>query len=248
VGRESGVLVVTLPEPFYADSATTLHQGDSLEIMPLLPRPRFDLVVTDPPYMIGAVSTGSEASKSGTWHDMMNSAHWFAAWYRTVREQILAPDGAMWTFLNWRTLPVIMRAAGDAGFKIDSLLVWDKEWIGPGGSVGLRPSYEMVALMSMPDFAVPDRGIPDIRRAKWAGHKPTGHPAEKPVALLRWLIEISGKQGGSVLDPFMGSGSTMVAAREAGCPRSVGIEQHGPWLEVAVKRLAQENLFAEGAA
>lgn len=83
------------------DDAFVYH-GDCLDLLPTVRQNhgRADLVVTDPPYVIGAVSTGSEASKSGTWHDMMNSAHWFATWYRTIRNDVLKPDGAMWTFLN----------------------------------------------------------------------------------------------------------------------------------------------------
>ena len=75
-----------------------------------------------------------------------------------------------------------------------------------GGTRGLRPSYEMVALWAMPEFTIDDRSLPDIQRFKWSGHKPTGHPAEKPAALCRWIIESSNAR--VVLDPFNGSGST----------------------------------------
>ncbi len=238
---------MTIPEPWLEHDDATAYHGDALDLLPLLRsrHGRADLVVTDPPYVIGAVSTGSEASKSGTWHDMMNSAHWFSTWYRMCREHLLKPDGALWTFLNWRTLPVVQRAASDAGFKVESLLVWDKEWIGPGGTVGLRPRYELVALLPMPEFQVPDRGVPDVWQSKWSGHKPHGHPAEKPTDLLRRIIDASGKArpDALVVDPFMGSGSTLVAARELGVP-AVGIEQHVPWLEVTRDRLASAPLFA----
>lgn len=225
------------------DDAFVYH-GDCLDLLSTVRQNpgRADLVVTDPPYVIGAVSTGSEASKSGTWHDMMNSAHWFATWYRTIRNDVLKPDGAMWTFLNWRSLPVVQRAAADAGWKIESLLVWDKDWIGPGGNIGLRPRYELVALLPGPEFVVPDRGIPDMVKFRWGPNKPSGHPAEKPEPLLRWIIETSGKRGGLVVDPFMGSGSTLVAARDLGCP-TVGIEQHVPWITKAGERLASAPLF-----
>ena len=44
----------------------------------------------------------------------------------------LKPTGAMWTFTNWRSLPVVMKAASDLGWPVTSVLVWDKDWIGPG--------------------------------------------------------------------------------------------------------------------
>jgi DNA modification methylase len=196
-----------------------------------------DLFVTDPPYVIGAVSAGTLGSKAGSWADMMNSAHWFAAWYAEAW-RILRDTGALWTFCNWRSLPVIMRAAAQSGMPVTSVLVWDKQWIGPGGTQGLRPRYELVALMAKPAFGIPDRGLPDIWSHLWSSIKPSGHPAEKPVSLLRRLITASGiAPGGIVCDPFLGSGSTGVAAVIEGCA-FIGIEQEQAWYDVAATRIA----------
>ena len=173
-------------EPYYADDAATLYRGDALEVLPELRGSSVDLVVTDPPYVIGAVSAYKMEGKSGGWGDMMNSARWFRDWYAMCR-RLLKQDGALWTFCNWRSLPVVMRAAVDADWPVTSVLVWDKDWIGPGGHQGLRPAYELVALLAMPDFAIPDRGLPDVWRQAWASFKPNGHPAEKPVALVERL-------------------------------------------------------------
>lgn len=117
---------------------------------------------------------------------------------------------------------------------------WERRqnWIGPGGQKGLRPSYELAALFAQPEFAIEDRGLPDIRRCKWSGFK-QNHPAEKPTQLLAWLVE-SG--GGLVLDPFMGSGSTLVAAKANGS-KAIGIEIEERYCEIAARRLAQEVLF-----
>jgi len=220
-------------------SRAAIIQGDALDVLPTL-EGRFDLVLTDPPYVIGAVSAGTLNSKAGTWGDMMNSSRWFTTWYAQCR-RLLRQDGAMWTFCNWRSLPVVMKAAIDAGFPVASVLVWHKDWIGPGGSVGLRPAYELVALMPMPSFSIPDRGLPDVWTEQWASFKPNGHPAEKPVPLLRRLIEASNKQGGRILDPFMGSGSTLRAALDAGC-EAVGIETEAKWCQIAEERCAQLTL------
>lgn len=230
-------------KPYYEADGITIYHGDALELLPRLPL--VSLVVTDPPYVIGAVSAGNIGSKAGGWGDMMNSARWFRDWYTMAHER-LARDGAMWTFLNWRSLPVVMRAALDAGLSVQSMLVWHKDWIGPGGTVGLRPAYEMVALIAAPDFQIPNRGIPDVWTQKWASHKPTGHPAEKPVPLLRRLIDTSAVDG-FVLDPFMGSGSTLVAAKDAGLP-AIGIEAEERYCEIAVQRLGQMVLDVEAAA
>ena len=232
-------------DPYYDEDGITIYHGDALEVLPRLGASTVRAVVTDPPYVIGAVSAGNMASKSGGWGDMMNSAHWFTAWYREVG-RILHSSGSFWTFLNWRTLPVVMRAALDAQLPITSMMCWDKEWIGPGGEQGLRPRYELVALMAQPEFVVSDRGTPDVWAEKSSSRKPTGHPAEKPEKLVRRILTTA-ECDGLVVDPFMGSGTTAVAARSLGLP-FVGVEESERWCEVAVARLSQSVLpFAETA-
>ena len=226
-------------EPYYSDDHCTIYHGDSMEILPTLQSSSVSLVVTDPPYIIGAVSAGNMASKSGGWADMMNSSLWFTSWYREVG-RVLHSTGAFWTFLNWRSVPVVLRAALDAQLPVTSMMVWDKEWIGPGGVQGLRPSYEMVALLAQPEFAIPDRGTNDVWRHKVGSYKESGHPAEKPEQLVRRIITTSAVDG-LVLDPFLGSGTTAVAAKNAGL-KVIGIEAEERYCEIAAKRLGQEVL------
>lgn len=96
-----------------------------------------------------------------------------------------------------------------------------------------------------PDFQIADRGLPDIWRCQWTAIKPTGHPAEKPVSLLQRLISASGSS--SVIDPFMGSGSTLVAAKNLGV-KAIGIEVEERWCEIAAIRCSQEVMFGEDIA
>lgn len=228
-------------QPYYTDDHVTLYHGDSLDILPQLAAGSITAVVTDPPYIIGAVSAHQMGGKTGGWADMMNSAHWFAAWYREC-SRLLKHHGSLWTFCNWRTIPVVMRAASDAQLPITSMLVWDKEWIGPGGHQGLRPSYELVALMAKPGFAIPDRGTPDLWRHKTGSYKPNGHPAEKPVALMERILRTAAVPAGDVvLDPFTGAGTTLLAARALGL-QAIGIEAEERWCELAARRLAQDAL------
>jgi site-specific DNA-methyltransferase (adenine-specific) len=224
-------------KPYYEQDGITIYHGDLLEVLPQLPR--VQLVVTDPPYGINTKSDGS--GKINPWADLCNSAYWYAAWFKAVRSR-LEHDGAMWSFLNWRSQVTFQKASCDESWPIESLLVWDKEWIGPGGQRGLRPSYELVALFPMPEFAVPNRGVPDIKRSQWSSQKPNGHPAEKPVDLVSWIISTSGGDG-VVLDTFMGSGTTLVAAKNLH-RQAVGIEIEERYCEIAAKRLRQAVLFS----
>lgn len=230
--------------PYCDIDGVRVYHADALEILPTLPAGSVDAVITDPPYVIGAVSAGNMASKSGGWANMMNSALWFTEWYRMV-DRALRHTGVFWSFCNWRTLPVAMNAAIRANLPVTSLMVWDKEWIGPGGSQGLRPSYELCALMAKPGFAVPDRGVPDVWRHKVGSYKPNGHPAEKPVGLVERIIDCSALPSGSlVVDPFAGSGTTAIAARSRGM-RCVAIEAEEKWCELIATRLSQACLDLE---
>lgn len=207
-----------------------LYLGDCLEILPHLPR--VDACITDPPYGINTKSDGR--GKLSPWGDLCNSAYWYSAWFEACRAR-LERHGCMWTCLNWRSLVTFQKASCDISWPIESLMVWDKQWIGPGGQKGLRPSYELVALFANPDFAIKDRGLPDVQAFPVGSFKATGHPAEKPIALMDFLVKHS---PGTVLDCFMGSGTTGVAAVKAG-RRFIGIEQDTVWFDAACRRIEQ---------
>lgn len=233
-------------KPYFDEGGITIHKGDCREIMPELSS--VDLVVTDPPYAFGMASTFHEG-KNGGWGDMMNAAEFYAGILRACYRLTENRQGSAWVFNSWRSIPTLMRAAFEARWSIESLLVWDKMWIGPGGQRGLRPSYEVVALFAHQDFALENRGLPDIWRSQWAAQRPNEHPAEKPVALIEKIIRESlppmdccAAPGHIVLDPFMGSGTTLRAAKNAG-HRAIGIEIEERWCEVAANRLRQEVLI-----
>lgn len=102
--------------------------------------------------------------------------------------------------------------------------------------------------MAQPQFAIPDRGTPDVWRHKVGSYKGTGHPAEKPEGLVRRILTTSALAPGSVVvDPFLGSGTTAEAAKTAGL-RCIGIETEERWCEVAARRCSQDALDFGGVA
>ena len=217
--------------------------GDCRDVLPTLPK--VDAVVTDPPYMF---STASALGKLNPWADLCNASVWFSDLLSKCRDRLNPEGGVVWWFLNWRTLPTIQKAAFDANWHIESLLVWDKDWIGPGGSKGLRPSYELVALLCTGGAGLPNRGLPDIWKHPASSQKAHGHPAEKPQTLLAEIVRQT--PGRSVLDPFMGSGTTGAACAVLGRP-FVGVEMDLQWFDVACRRIEeaykQPRLFDEPA-
>jgi len=222
-------------EPLEIGNAV-LYRGDCLDVLGQIPAYSVKAIVTDLPYGINTKSDGN--GKLSPWGDLCNSAFWYAEWFRRAREK-LTPDGCMWTCLNWRSLVTFQKAACDVGWSIESLLVWDKRWIGPGGPKGLRPSYELVALFAAENFAIPDRGLPDIQPFPWSSNKPNGHPAEKPVALMDFLVRNSTAPGDLVMDLFMGSGTTGIAALASG-RRFIGVEQDPGFFDIACNRIRSE--------
>lgn len=223
----------------------TLYNGDCLEVLPTLELRSVDAVLTDPPYMIGAISIGNAAAKAGTWADMENSAFWFAAWFSECAKR-LKETGYLVTFGNWRSIPVLLCAFSKAKISPASCMVWDKEWIGPAGPAQLRPRYEIAILAGMPKAKIHDRTVSDVYACKWmAGKmKTTDHPAEKPVALMEHLAKHTTPSGGLIVDPFMGSGTTGVAANATG-RRFIGIERDRAHFETACHRI--EEAQSQGA-
>jgi len=227
--------------PYYQDAQVTIYHADSVEALASISE-SFDLVIADPPYTTGIASFGEDTKASG-WGDIMNSSHFNASWLRECYRLLANKQGAAWVFNSWRSLPVLVRASYEIKWPIKSVLVWDKEWIGPGGHQGLRPSYELAALFVHKEFAIANRSLPDIWRHKWSSKKPHGHPAEKPVSLVAQMVRESG--GRYVLDPFCGSGTTLVAAKLSGA-KAVGIEIEERWCEVAAARLQQAVMLWGG--
>lgn len=212
----------------------TLYLGDCIEVMQDIPEKSINSVITDPPYVFGLASvSGGGNPKISKWGDLLNHSYFYREVFGQC-QRLISPDGCFWTFINWRGLPVIMKAAVEADLSIASLLVWDKCWIGPGGWVGLRPSYELVTLIPFGKFAIPNRGLPDIWRHKWSSRKPHGHPSEKPESLLIELVKETPAE--TFLDPFMGSGTTGAACAQAG-RRFIGVEIEPKYFEIAVKRI-----------
>lgn len=220
------------------NNAAHLYCGDCLEILPTLKAGDAHLVIADPPYLLGSASMrrGTRPqSPLGMW---ANASHWYQDWICECF-RITGPAGAIWMFGNWRTLPVLEIAVQALARRITSILVWDKEWIGVGTLKGLRCQYELIFLIGGSEFAIPDRSIGNIWQEKWASARPTGHTSEKPVNLMRRMIDVSALALElTVLDPFMGSGTTGVACVNTG-HNFIGIEIDPNYFALAEKRIGK---------
>jgi site-specific DNA-methyltransferase (adenine-specific) len=200
--------------------------GDCLNVMPTLSTGSVNLVVTDPPYLARYVSRDGR-----TIHGDDNDA-WlkpsFAELFRVLRA-----DSYCVSFYGWPHADRFMAAFRAAGFRIAGHLVFPKPYC--SNSVHVGYAHECAYLLSKGNPR-PQNLLPDVLSWHYTGNKL--HPTQKPLCALRPLVEAFSVPGDLVLDPFAGSGSTLVAARQL-ARRFIGIEYDAGYHAKAVERLRQ---------
>lgn len=209
--------------PYYQDDAVTIYHGDCREILPGLPK--FDLVLTDPPY-------GINLNK----HRNNNGQDWYV--HGDKDQQAGFEALAMLDDLPTAVFAHCMKPWPGPWRQF---LVWDKgPAVGGGGDVSKcwKQSWELIQIRNTPPLNGPrDEGV---IRHHISPQDLQYHPTQKPLGLLIYLIQKIPST--LILDPFMGSGTTLRAAKDLG-KKAIGIEIEEKYCEVAAKRMAQEVLF-----
>jgi DNA modification methylase len=216
---------------FYQDSFATIFHGDCREILPQLPK--VDLVLTDPPYGIGegnAKRIASRLTKGIKGRDYGN-----ATWdQKPIDRELLrlTLGAAYWLIVFGGNYYTEDLKSGPCW------LVWDKDNTGDFADCELAWTNLKKA----------------VRKIKWrwngmlqqdmANKEERFHPTQKPVPVMAWAIQQAPDDCDTILDPFMGSGTTLVAAKQLG-RKSIGIELEEKYCEIAARRLSQEYLPLE---
>lgn len=216
-----------------------LYHGDAMEILPALGACA-DLLCCDPPYLLtsGGCTKGGLHERFGGGGVYGNSGEivpcdieW--ADFMPLLFGALKANTQAYVMSNNRNVEAMLAAAREAGFHFHNILVWDKITATPNR--WYMKNCEFIGFFSKGTA----RRINDCS-AKMLIRCPqvdeSIHPTEKPVALMRSYIDQSSAAGEIVLDPFMGSGSTGVAAHQAG-RIFVGIEKDAKYFEIACERL-----------
>ena len=234
-----------------------LWLGDCLEILPTLPK--VDAVITDPPYCSGSVSeAGRTAAKGqGLRSETLTRFGWFvgdnmgtAGLVFLLRSMafralaILNPEGSLLVFCDWRMVPSLAPSIESSGMRFQNLVVWDKGNMGLG--MGFRAQHEHILHFTAGSPKYHDLGTANIIRADRISASEREHQTQKPVDLLRKLARVVSPDGGTILDPFMGSGSMGVACHEQGM-RFIGVERDQSHFETACERIEnaqrQQRMF-----
>ena len=240
-------------KPYYDHAGIVIYHGDCREILPTLASESVDMIWTDPPY--------GHSNHDGDLNSRLNK-------HRDIASQPIANDDAdsMRVVVDFAlreaarilkadccccccccgggprpTFAWVANRMDSDGLSFFHSVIWDKA--NPGLGWRYRRQHEMVMIShrkggklawSSASKAAPNiiRMMPDRERH---------HPNEKPEALVSWFLDLHTLEGQTILDPFMGSGTTLVAAKQLG-RRAIGIELEEKYCEIAAKRLSQEML------
>lgn len=229
-----------------------VHQGDCLELMVELPVDSVDVIVTSPPYNIkNSTGNGLKNGRGGKWpnaelikgydaHDDAMPHEQYVEWQRAclaAMMRVLKPDGAIFYNHKWRVQDGLLQDRSDivAGFPVRQIIIWQRS-----GGINFNegyflPTYEVIYLIAKSDFKLAPQA--NRRGDVWTipQESKNPHPAAFPLELAQRCIEST--TGQVVLDPFIGSGTTAIAA-ELEERDWIGMELSQGYCQVANERIA----------
>lgn len=206
--------------------------GDASHVIRQLPSSSVDLIVTDPPYGDNAAYGPKRVRIAGNEHPLLGLAVVSSAF------RVLKRNASAYMFCSMPHLDFVREFFSRyTRYRLRDVIIWDKVSMNAGTS--FRKQYECVLVL--------EKGRPRYRDTKMLNLlsvrrvRSRAHPHAKPVGLIKRLIRHSSDEGQVVLDPFLGTGATAVAARELG-RRFVGIELDRGYCRAAQARLEAQRL------
>jgi len=220
-----------------------IYLGDCLEIMPQLER-GFDLCLTDPPYGTNEEDAAKVWKVAGAFVEF--DIDWDTELPSEAIElalRLVAPGGAAVVWTDGKQVGTMWTIFQKAGLNPLQLVYWRKANPPPKPRKNFCSAVEAAVFGRQSDGPVLWWGgggvTHNVFETPLVGNKADRHPTEKPLPLFGWLVETLCKPGGSVIDPFLGSGTTLVACYRLG-RKGVGIEISEEYCELATKRLGKE--------
>lgn len=204
----------------------SIVHGDCIPLMTAMSESSVDFILTDPPYLVNYRSRDGRRIANDRGGDWVQAA--FTQMHRVLKDNAFAV-----TFYGWNHVGLYMDAWTKAGFSAAGHIPFPKEYA--SSSRYLRHTHEQAYLLVKGRPPLPSNPIADV--IPWRDY--TGnrlHPTQKPVSILKPLISAFTGPDALVLDPFCGSGSTLVAARDLG-RRFLGLEIDQAYFRIASRRL-----------
>ena len=243
--------VTTVPERLMDQWLGKVHCGDCIELMDKMPASSVGLIVTSPPYNLrNSTGNGMKNGNGGKWpqaqlikgydmHEDMMPHDEYAKWQRDCLSsmmRVLRDDGAIFYNHKWRVQAGKLQDRTDIvkDFPVRQIIIWKR-----AGGINFNPgyflpTYEVIYLICKPDFKLAPKAnaIGDVWTINQEDNNP--HPAPYPVELAQRCIESTTAK--IILDPFMGSGSTAIAAETCG-RKWIGLEKSKDYCKVANERI-----------
>lgn len=216
-----------------------VHCMDCIEGMRLLSDNSVDLIVTDPPYGIDFQSSwriGTERFDKIQGDNAINT-EFLDDCYRVLKDTC-----AIYVFTRWDVYPQWLQAIQERNFIVKNCIVWDRMNHGLGDLEGAyAPIHDFCIFATKGRHILKGNRPKDILHFQRPSPETLLHPTQKPLALIQHLIGNSSEKGNIVLDPYMGSGTTALAAKVLGMD-FIGFEINPDYVVLANKRLNQESL------
>jgi DNA modification methylase len=200
--------------------------GDCRDALKAIESESADFVLTDPPYFVNYRDrTGRTIQNDAAPNDVLDA---FTDVYR-----ILKPNSLCVCFYGWQAIDVFMAAWKSAGFTPVDHIVWKKEYASSTRFV--KRTHEQAYVLAKGRPAQPFAPFDDVQPWAYSGNR--FHPTEKDVRILKPLVKAFTQPGDTVLDPFAGSGSTLVAAALTG-RNYLGVELEAQYCQLIERRIA----------
>lgn len=226
--------------------------GDALQVLPTIPAGSVDAVVTDPPYSSGGQFRGDRmqdtrrkyqssdvqvehAKFMGDNRDQRGWAYWCALWLGECL-RVTKPGGILCMFTDWRQLPTATDVLQSGGWVYRGIVVWDKVVARPQpGRFRAQAEYVVWGTNGPRELSFDsDCYIDGVLRVTTTPPAEREHSTQKPVELLQEIVRVV-PEGAVVLDPFAGSGTSLVAAVMSG-RHGIGIELSPEYADIARRR------------
>lgn len=229
-------------EPYYVENGIEIYNADCLDILPQIEGKSVDLFMTDPPYLIGNTKAGghSKLAKSiQPMNDELSKGDLVGGFDKQVLNEIMRTMKKLnlYIWCNGKQIPMYLDFFSRAKFDI---IIWNKTNATPLFHNKYLTDKEYCFYFRKGGYCQPA----NYTEAKTVYYQPINikdkrkwdHPTIKPLNIIQTLVKNSSKEGQLIIDPFMGSGSTLVAAKIL-VRRAIGIEINKEYCDIAIKRL-----------
>lgn len=236
--------------PYYSQDNLTIYHGDAREILPSLGSGIARLILTDPPYNVSEDDADiKDLHGNAVYGGQRDFGQWDREWdpmdLLVPAERLLYTGGSLiafcsdWLLSHYKQYDLL---------KSRGTMVWDKVNAPPSYRPGYMSYTEWIVWLQKPGAPIVWNGggaVSNILRFnRCSGGERTAHPTQKPLDLIENLMARHSHKGDLIIDPYMGSGTTLRAAKNLG-RRAIGIELDERWCELAAKRLGQDVLNLE---